>query len=113
MFNKTDLETIRGFCKDEDSFQQMLEWMGQREVERQGQAFNPQTRLQQIFHHFPDAILLTEAKPDGCILDVNAAFEQLTGFSPEEVIGMRGEVFWGRPDERHSYLHALSTQGHV
>lgn len=113
MFNKADLETIRGFCKDEDSFQQMLHWMAEREGQRQNTAFNPETRLQTIFQNFPDAILLTEAKPGGCILDVNTAFERLTGFAAEKVIGLPGETLWGKPENRRSYVEELQAHGHV
>lgn len=113
MFNKTDLGTIRGFCKDEDSFQQMLEWLGQREVERQDTAFNPQTRLQTIFRNFPDAIILSEARAGGRILDVNAAFERVTGYTAEEVIGLPAVSLWGEPGERVPYLDQLLTQGHA
>jgi PAS domain S-box-containing protein len=41
-----------------------------------------------VFENSPDAIIITDA--DGCILRVNRAFTEITGYSHEEVLGRRG-----------------------
>ncbi len=111
MFHKNDLDTLRGFCKDEQAFEGLLEWLGEREAARQDSFFNPETRLQKYFQAFPDAILLSESTPDGRVLDVNAGYERLAGFSAAEVIGVPARTLWRYPDNRTSYLEALMKHG--
>lgn len=112
MFQKSDLETLRGFCKDETSFEGLLEWLGEREAERQDSFFNPETRLQKYFHHLPDAITLRDAQT-GVILDVNAAYEAVTGRSAAEIIGSVESVRIKEQDDWQDLMAELRETGDI
>ena len=57
-----------------------------------------------IFQEVSDAIIITEA--NGCIIDVNPAFEKIMGYSREEVLGKKPLMFMSENRET-SYYHSL------
>lgn len=67
-----------------------------------------------IFRFFPDAVSLTRAC-DGILLDVNEAFEFLTGYQREEVIGRSSLELniWESPDVRTRFLQQMREKGMV
>lgn len=73
-----------------------------------------EARFSVAFHSIPDALLIT-VLPEGTILEVNEGFEQMTGWSAEEVAGkstVELEV-WAKPSERDHVIELLSSEGHV
>ncbi len=66
-----------------------------------------------VFDHAREGIFITD--PRGTILDVNASFTRITGYSREEAIGQNPRLL--QSDLQQSALHAalwraLTTQGH-
>jgi diguanylate cyclase (GGDEF)-like protein/PAS domain S-box-containing protein len=66
-----------------------------------------------VFTHAREGIAITD--PDGTILNVNAAFTQITGYSRGELAG-RNLSFLGSVDQDQSYIDAMwkdvKTKGH-
>ena len=75
-----------------------------------------ETKLQlaaSVFDHAREGIFITD--PHGTILDVNASFTRITGYSRAEALGKNPRLL--KSDRQQSalhaaLLHALSTQGH-
>ncbi len=66
------------------------------------------------FHSSPQAINIT-CLDDGLILEVNKSFEQILGFTKEEVIG-RSTLelgIWLSPDQRKYVTDILRKEGHI
>lgn len=73
-----------------------------------------EARFSVAFHSIPDALLIT-VLPEGTILEVNEGFEQMTGWSAEEVAGISTvelEV-WADPEVRDRVIQTLSRDGRV
>jgi PAS domain S-box-containing protein len=66
------------------------------------------------FRDSPVTYILTRIK-DNRYVEVNAAFEEGTGYSRDEVIGKTTSevVLWQNPEQRGRYLEELTTTGHV
>ncbi|QUW03068.1 PAS domain S-box protein [Chloracidobacterium validum] len=71
---------------------------------------------QAIFDHIEDVVLVTEAEPIDLpgprIVYVNKAFERMTGYTAEEVIGQSPRILQGpgtSPETRAQIRHALQT----
>lgn len=71
-------------------------------------------KFSKAFHASPDSIVITRAA-DGTYIDVNEAFQVITGYSREEVIGKSStEVgLWADPDARMVMLKLLNQHEHV
>jgi diguanylate cyclase (GGDEF)-like protein/PAS domain S-box-containing protein len=71
-------------------------------------------RFRKAFHASPDAIVLS-ALADGRVLEVNDAFEQITGYRREEVLGKTTEQlkYWRHPHERADFIAALKERGSI
>ncbi|MFO1435134.1 MAG: PAS domain S-box protein [Gammaproteobacteria bacterium] len=70
-------------------------------------------RFAQIFRCIPDAIVITHMA-DSAILDVNEAFEQVTGWSRTEVIGKRAtDILYANPRDREVGLDLLKRFGNI
>lgn len=67
-----------------------------------------------IFRFFPDAVSLTRVS-DGTLLDVNEAFEQMTGYLRMEVVGSRSAHLgcWLDPDQWREVSLLLAAGGEV
>jgi len=67
-----------------------------------------------IFRFFPEAVSLTRSS-DGVLLDVNEAFEQLTGYLRGEVVGRRTAQLgcWLDPDKWEEVSRQLEANGEV
>lgn len=65
-----------------------------------------------IFRFFPDAVSLTRVG-DGILLDINKAFEQLTGYRREEVIGRKTAALgcWLEPAQWDEACRLLEETG--
>ncbi|MFU8788767.1 MAG: EAL domain-containing protein [Methylobacter sp.] len=66
-----------------------------------------------VFTHAREGIMITE--PDGTIVDVNAAFSQITGYSHDEILGEKPRLLRsGRQEEAYyaAMWEALLTQGY-
>jgi PAS domain S-box-containing protein len=71
-------------------------------------------KFSKAFHASPDSIVITRAA-DGTYIDVNEAFQEITGYSREEVIGRSSTELklWADPDARMVMLRLLNQYGHV
>ena len=66
-----------------------------------------------VFNHSREGIMITQ--PDGFIIDVNAAFTRITGYTREEILGRNPHCLSsGRHDARYfsSMWHDLQEQGY-
>jgi PAS domain S-box-containing protein len=72
-------------------------------------------KFTKAFHANPDAIVIAR-RGDGVVLEANAGFEWLTGYSADEAAG-RSTVealgIWADPQRRREYVAILKAQGRV
>ncbi|MBJ6799522.1 PAS domain S-box protein [Geomonas propionica] len=75
---------------------------------------NSEEKFSKAFHASPDSIVITRAE-DGTYIDVNEAFQEITGYSRDEVIGRTSTelMLWADPDARMVMLRLLNEHGHV
>ena len=84
-----------------------------RDITQSKHAF---TRLQltaNVFTHTGEAIVITD--PAGCILEVNAAFTRITGYSYEDVVGRPPTMFRSSrqgPEVYDNLIQTLKAEGH-
>jgi len=66
------------------------------------------------FHSAPMGIIISRFS-DGYYINVNEAFEEITGYSQQEAVGKSALSLnlWGNPDDRHRAVSALSVTGHI
>lgn len=71
-------------------------------------------RFSRVFHANP-AVQLIVSVANGKILDVNKAFCEQTGYTPEELIGRTTQEinFWQDPAQQQNMLQQLRAQGHL
>ncbi|BCG45856.1 Putative PAS/PAC sensor protein [Citrifermentans bremense] len=71
-------------------------------------------KFSKAFHASPDSIVITRAV-DGTYIDVNEAFQEITGYSRSEVIGKSSTEIglWADPDARMVMLKLLNEHEHV
>jgi PAS domain S-box-containing protein len=83
-----------------------------REVERELRA--SEDKFIKAFFCVPDPISIIRMK-DGLFIDINIAFEELSGYSREQVIGRTvSELdFWVDDDARNETLKVLKDKGHI
>ena len=69
-------------------------------------------KFSKTFHASPDPICLSLLE-DGKVLDVNDSFVRLSGYSRQDVIGLRTTDFglWGGPEERKAFLALMAEEG--
>ncbi|WP_129127255.1 PAS domain S-box protein [Geomonas oryzae] len=75
---------------------------------------NSEEKFSKAFHASPDSIVITRAE-DGTYIDVNEAFQEITGYRREEVIGRTSTdlQLWADSDARMVMLKLLNEHGHV
>jgi len=73
-----------------------------------------ETRFATVFHASPIAIALAKIE-DSTLINVNPAWETMTGYSPEEALGHTTVELgiWVDPDERDRMIKMLQTQGTI
>ncbi|MBI3003966.1 MAG: PAS domain S-box protein [Ignavibacteriales bacterium] len=93
--------SLFGFCRDVTE-----EKLAQRDVKER------EERFAKIFHASPVATILTTLA-DERILDVNARFQELTGFIRSDLLGGTANTFglWASPDERRHLVAELLEKG--
>lgn len=71
-------------------------------------------KFSKAFHASPDSIVITRAA-DGTYIDVNEAFQEITGYSRSEVIGRSSTEIgiWADADARMVMLKLLNEHEHV
>jgi PAS domain S-box-containing protein len=71
-------------------------------------------KFSKAFHASPDSIVITRAE-DGMYIDVNEAFQEMTGYTRDEVMGHSSLELklWADPDARMVMLRLLNQYGHV
>jgi PAS domain S-box-containing protein len=71
-------------------------------------------KFSKAFHASPDSIVITRAE-DGTYIDVNEAFQGMTGYTRDEVMGHSSIELklWADPDARMVMLRLLNQYGHV
>lgn len=71
-------------------------------------------KFSKAFHASPDSIVISRAA-DGTYIDVNEAFQEITGYTRDEVIGRSSLELrlWADPDARMVMLKLLNQHGHV
>lgn len=71
-------------------------------------------KFSKAFHASPDSIVITRAE-DGTYIDVNEAFQEITGYTRDEVIGKSSIDLglWADPEARMVMLKLLNEHGHV
>jgi len=71
-------------------------------------------KFSKAFHASPDSIVITRAE-DGTYIDVNEAFQEMTGYLRDEVMGHSSLELklWADPDSRMVMLRLLNQYGHV
>ncbi|MFT3751688.1 MAG: PAS domain S-box protein [Paludibacter sp.] len=71
-------------------------------------------KLSIAYHAVPYAIIITR-KEDGCIIDVNEGFQQISKYSRDEVIGKNSRELhlWSHNDERDLLVTELQKNGVV
>lgn len=71
-----------------------------------------ETRFREIFHQAPDAMTLVRPA-DATYLDVNLAFEEMTGWRRAEVLGRtsRDIGLWAEPARREQMFQDLAREG--
>ncbi|MDP1525281.1 MAG: ATP-binding protein [Rhodocyclaceae bacterium] len=90
----------------------MLIWVRQRRIAAQQQELERQRRLAaSVFDASSESIILTT--PDGDIISVNPAFERVTGYTSNEVIGRNPRLLKSglTPPETYEALWATITKG--
>ncbi len=78
-----------------------------RDVTQQWKESEKNRQLMAIFEQTADAIIITDIK--GSILQVNRAFEQMTGYSGEEAIGKTPRILKSGKHEARLYDHLWKT----
>lgn len=71
-----------------------------------------QARFSTIFHTSPVAIALTQER-DSLVVDVNEAWEELTGYSRADIVGRttKDVNLWLEPQDRQELIQSLQAQG--
>ncbi|NCC33042.1 MAG: PAS domain S-box protein, partial [Chloroflexia bacterium] len=72
------------------------------------------TRFAAIFYHSPIGIVMTRLQ-DSVIVEVNAAWMKLVGYTREEALGRTAMELglWEKPHDRQRLLDHLDTQGRI
>jgi diguanylate cyclase (GGDEF)-like protein/PAS domain S-box-containing protein len=68
-------------------------------------------RYRRLFEEVHDAVYVSD--PDGEILDVNPAAEELFGYSREEILEMDARDLYVDPGERRRWKETVEEEGHV
>ncbi|MBI4427588.1 MAG: PAS domain S-box protein [Ignavibacteriales bacterium] len=95
------VSSLFGFCRDVTE-----ERLAQRDIKER------EERFAKIFHASPIATILTTLT-DERILDINARFQDLTGFNRNELLGSKVSSFglWPSSDERRHLVAELLEKG--
>ncbi|MBJ6726623.1 PAS domain S-box protein [Geomesophilobacter sediminis] len=84
-------------------------------VEAEQALRSSEEKFSKAFHASPDSIVITRAD-DGTYIDVNEAFQEMTGYTRDEVLGKSSYAdlkLWVDPDARMMMLKLMNQFGHV
>lgn len=103
--NKEDYIWIRGIATSEDMGNGITRFFGFIEDITEKQLREERLKLmEEVVQNTNDAIVITKAepieKPGPEVVFVNRAFEQMTGYSPEEVLGKSPRILQGEGTDR-------------
>ena len=91
-----------------------LLWQRARRRRIEAELVRSEETFSKSFRQSPLAITISSTK-DGCYLDVNKTFEELTGWCRDEVIGRSSADInlWADPHQRSLFLQQLLAEGNV
>lgn len=70
-------------------------------------------KFSKVFHSSPIAKGIINLEENGRIVDVNAAFERITGYRREEMIGRTEIDLWADPNQRQEAFRQLQANGSI
>jgi two-component system, sporulation sensor kinase A len=66
-------------------------------------------RYKSLFEHHPDIVF--SISNDGKLSKINSACEKITGYSPDELLGLSASILMPEDEETFKYHHELAIQG--
>lgn len=107
-------QQIRSACKDEAAFKLVQEIWQELQIKQELALQKSNEKFSKAFRSNPTAIMITALK-DGRCIEVNESFEQISGYSRNEVIGKttRELNLWHHPSDCDRVRHLLTTEGSI
>jgi PAS domain S-box-containing protein len=91
-------------------YQELLDENRQRRI-TESTLKESEAKYRLLFEQSHDAIAIVTS--DGDYIDVNPAYEQLFGYSRDELFGLNAQENWLHKDERNSLMQKMEADGYV